>query len=167
MAGGDPGRHAGDAPAMTATLHRLALGEMEPAARIHRAAFDDRLPWLAGLHTPDEDLAFFRDRVFTTCELWGARDGGLLVGMIAFRAGWIDHLYVLPTAQRRGIGGALLALAKSGSPGLMLWTFQRNLPARRFYEWHGFRPIRETDGNDNEEREPDVLYGWQVDDPRP
>jgi hypothetical protein len=43
----------------------------------------------------------------------------------------------------------------------MLWTFQRNAPARRFYEKEGFVAVRETDGSGNEEREPDVLYLWK------
>jgi putative acetyltransferase len=150
---------------MTPSPHRLSLAEMEQAARIHRAAFDDRLPWLAGLHTPEEDLAFYRDQVFATCELWGVSEAGALVGFIAFRPGWIEQLYVLPSVQRQGAGAALLAVAKAASPSLLLWTFQRNLPARRFYEAHGFRPIRETDGSDNEEREPDVLYRWQGEEP--
>ncbi len=33
--------------------------------------------------------------------------------------------------------------------------------ARRFYEARGFRPVRFTDGADNEERWPDVRYRWQ------
>ena len=28
---------------------------MDAAAAVHRAAFDQALPWLAGLHTPEED----------------------------------------------------------------------------------------------------------------
>jgi hypothetical protein len=43
---------------------------------------------------------------------------------------------------------------------LELWTFQRNANARRFYETHGFRCARLTDGRDNEEHEPDALYEW-------
>src|SRR6185437_14189007 len=54
------------------TLRRLELADMDAAARIHRAAFDRALPWLAGLHTPDEDRWFFRERVFRACEVWGA-----------------------------------------------------------------------------------------------
>jgi mannose-6-phosphate isomerase-like protein (cupin superfamily) len=34
---------------------------------------------------------------------------------------------------------------------LSLWTFQRNLVARRFYEQHGFLLVDETDGARNEE----------------
>ena len=45
---------------------------------------------------------------------------------------------------------------------LTLWTFQRNLRARRFYEANGFVAVRETDGAGNEEKEPDVLYRWEL-----
>jgi hypothetical protein len=44
--------------------------------------------------------------------------------------------------------------------GLTLWTFQRNAPARRFYEARGFVGSVFTDGSRNEEREPDALYTW-------
>jgi GNAT superfamily N-acetyltransferase len=133
---------------------------MGQAAKIHRAAFDERLPWLVGLHTPAEDHAYFRDCVFVECEVWGAF-GDELLGLIAFRDGWIDQLYVLPNRQRQGVGAALLQIAKTTQSSLSLWTFQRNAPARRFYEKHGFAAGEETDGSRNEEREPDVLYHWR------
>ena len=134
---------------------------MAQVAVVHRKAFDEGLPWLAGLHTPAEDLAFFRDRVFVACDLWGAIDDEL-IGFIAFRDGWIDHLYVLPHRQGQGVGRALLEIAKAANPsGLLLWTFQRNEHARRFYTKQDFIAVKETDGSGNEEREPDVLYRWQ------
>lgn len=34
------------------------------------------------------------------------------------------------------------------------------LRARSFYGRHGFKIDRETDGANNEERQPDVLYKW-------
>ena len=41
--------------------------------------------------------------------------------------------------QRRGVGDAMLAHAKRLRPtGLRLWAFQRNAPARSFYEARGF-----------------------------
>jgi ribosomal protein S18 acetylase RimI-like enzyme len=141
-------------------LRRLELSDMDAAAVVHRMAFDARLPWLAGLHTPAEDRAFFRDRVFAECEVWGCGRPNL-IGFIACREGWIDQLYVLPEHQVRGAGSALLDLAKTRFPSLQLWTFQRNAGARRFYEGRGFRVVRETDGRDNEEREPDLLYRWE------
>jgi len=145
---------------MTVTVKRLSRDEMDRAAVILRIAFDDRLPWLAGLHTPEEDRAFFRDHVFSTGDVWGAIDGDI-VGFIAFRKDWIDHLYVLPDRQRRGTGRELLLVAMSAWTCLKLWTFQRNFAARAFYEKNGFIVVRETDGSGNEEREPDVLYRWQ------
>ena len=39
--------------------------------------------------------------------------------------------------------------------------FQRNTPARRFYERRGIRPVESTDGAENEERGPDVRYVWK------
>jgi GNAT superfamily N-acetyltransferase len=146
---------------MTLDIRRLEQAEMAAAARVHRAAFDDRLPWLAGLHTPDEDRAFFSGHVFATCEVWGAWDVASLTAFIAFREGWVDHLYVLPSHQARGLGGRLLQIAKDRQPELSLWTFQRNALARRFYEARGFAVIEMTDGARNDEREPDVLYGWR------
>ena len=55
----------------------------------------------------------------------------------------------------------LLEQAKAGADELSLWTFQQNLRARLFYERHGFSVVTETDGADNEEKLPDVLYRWR------
>ncbi|MDP3175485.1 MAG: GNAT family N-acetyltransferase [Phenylobacterium sp.] len=143
-------------------LRRLNLEDMAAAARVHRAAFDARLPWLAGLHTPDEDLAYFREQVFAACEVWGAFEGDALAGFIAFRNGWIDQLYVSPDQQGRGMGARLLGFAKAANVGLSLWTFQANAGARGFYEARGFEVVTLTDGAGNEEREPDALYRWRA-----
>jgi GNAT superfamily N-acetyltransferase len=142
------------------TLRRLELADMDAAARVLRTAFDQALPWLAGLHTPEEDRWFFRERVFKTCEVWGAFDGAGLIGVLAFRDRWIDQLYVLPNAQGSGVGSALLQIAQSSCESLHLWTFQRNIQARRFYEVRGFGLVEETDGARNEEKEPDAHYLW-------
>jgi len=141
-------------------LRQLKLEDMDAAARVVRTAFDQALPSLAGLRTPEEDQWFFRERIFNTCEMWGAFDGAAMRGIIAFREGWIDQLYVLPEAQRRGLGKDLLQVAQNAFDRLQLWTFQRNAPARRFYEARGFALIQETDGAGNEEKEPDALYLW-------
>ena len=141
-------------------LRQLELDDMDRAAVVHRVSFDHALPTLAGLHTPEEDRWYFRERVFTACELWGSFDDQDLVGIIAFREGWIDQLYVLPSSQGRGIGTALLEIARNRFANFSLWTLQRNSNARRFYERHGFTLARQTDGSANAEKEPDVLYVW-------
>ncbi|QYO79062.1 GNAT family N-acetyltransferase [Devosia salina] len=132
---------------------------MDAAAKVLRRSFDDRLPSLAGLHTPEEDLEYFRTHLFRESEMWGAFTGQL-VGFIAFAGEWIEQLYILPEWQGMGIGKVLLEIAKVKSRSLRLWTFQQNAPARQFYERHGFVPIEATDGLGNEAKAPDVLYQW-------
>ncbi len=152
---------------MTTLIRRLALKDMDAAAGVHHAAFGERLPWLADLHTADEHCSYFRGQVFTTCILWGAEEDGVILGIIAFREGWVDHLYVLPHAHRRGLGTALLRVAQTTFPSLSLWTFQKNEAARRFYEARGFVAVEMSDGGRNEEHEPDVLYRWTAIRPDP
>lgn len=40
---------------------------MAACALIHRDSLDAALPWLAGLHTPEQDEAFFSGPVFDAC----------------------------------------------------------------------------------------------------
>jgi SAM-dependent methyltransferase/GNAT superfamily N-acetyltransferase len=85
----------------------------------------------------------------------------LVVGFLGLEGHELDQLYVRPGWWRRGIGSRLVELAKGRSPdGLALWTLQVNAGARRFYERHGFAVVRLTGGEGNEERQPDVRYGW-------
>jgi putative acetyltransferase len=131
--------------------------DAEDVARLFRAVRRACLPYLPELHTADEDLWFFRNRVFVECEVWVA---GAMQGFVAFRKGWVDHLYVRPEFHGQGIGTALLARAMQNHSPLRLWAFQRNTAAIRFYLARGFREIARTDGRTNEEREPDVLMEW-------
>lgn len=140
-------------------VRRLDLQEMAQASRIHRASFDDRLPWLIGLHTPQEDQWFYENCIFPQCEVWAAFSPDM-AGIIAFKQGWIEQLYILPEFQGQGIGSALLRQAQQTFPHLQLWTFQRNIQAQKFYGKRGFTAIDKTDGSSNEEKEPDILFEW-------
>jgi putative acetyltransferase len=141
-------------------IRRARDDESDAVAALVRLSKETAMPYLPKLHTPDEDRAFFRDRVFAECEAWVAEREGDVVGICAFRAGWVDQLYVHPAHRRIGIGAALLRKAKDANDRLQLWAFQRNTNALRFYESQGFRLVKTTDGADNEEREPDALYAW-------
>ncbi|SFH70903.1 GNAT family N-acetyltransferase [Bradyrhizobium sp. cf659] len=141
-------------------LRQLALTDMGAAAQVHRIAFDRAMPQLVGLHTPDMDRWFYREHVLKACRVWGRFDQDALSGLIAFRDGWVEQLYVLPAAQGRGVGTELLDVAKRACERLELWTFQRNERARRFYEARGFALVEQTDGARNEEKEPDARYVW-------
>lgn len=88
-----------------------------------------------------------------------------LVGMIGLAErdgfGWIDHLYLEPAEVNKGIGTRLVKWGMSELPHpIRLFTFQENTLSRRFYERLGFRAIGYTDGAENEEGCPDVLYEY-------
>ena len=143
-------------------MHAIRQAEMDDAeavARLFRAVRRASLPYLPDLHTPEEDLGFFRHRVFADCEVWLAQ-ARAIDGFIAFRRGWVEHLYVRPERQGQGLGKALLAVAIKGCAPLRLWVFQRNAAAIGFYRARGFVEIERTDGSRNEEREPDLLMAW-------
>jgi ribosomal protein S18 acetylase RimI-like enzyme len=96
-------------------------------------------------------------------EVWVAALDGRVVGFAALREAHLDHLYVHPDYHGRGVGTALLHEALRHRPeGVLLWVFQQNAQARRFYERRGFILLRETDGRGNEERTPDALYEWKL-----
>jgi GNAT superfamily N-acetyltransferase len=111
--------------------------------------------------TLEDDRARFRDVVAVEHEIWIAEAAGRIVGFLAIRDDFVDQLFVCTGAQRRGVGTALLRKAVELSPGgLRLFTFQRNAPARSFYEKHGFRAVK-FGVSPPPENEPDVEYRWE------
>jgi ribosomal protein S18 acetylase RimI-like enzyme len=145
-------------------IRRATPEDADELAKLLRAAMNGAMPWLADLHTPEEDRWFMREVVLQD-EVWVADVDGRPVGFVALgsRAGstYLQHLYVLPEHQRNGVGSELMAHAKAQRPdGFRLWVFQRNEGARRFYEKHELRLVEVTDGSGNEEKEPDALYEW-------
>jgi len=135
---------------------------MPALARLHRHTVRTSLPFVPELHTPEDDARFFGETLFTRADIWLVEDvAGEIAGYVAFRPDFVEHLFIHPERQQRGLGLALLKKAMEGANELSLWTFQQNLRARRFYERHGFAVVMETDGLDNEEKLPDVLYRWR------
>jgi GNAT superfamily N-acetyltransferase len=117
----------------------------------------------AGVHDDEDVRRHFASHVVEDCELWVAEQGGALAGILVLEGEWVHQLYVDPDLTGRGIGSRLLAVARRERPGgLRLWTFASNAGAQRFYERHGFVAVRRTDGRDNEEGAPDILYASQV-----
>ncbi|HEY1779532.1 MAG TPA: GNAT family N-acetyltransferase [Roseiarcus sp.] len=120
------------------------------------------MPYLPLLYTELEVLEWIGGIVLRTSSVTLAVSGdGEVRGFASVRSGVLDHLYVAPGLQSRGLGTLLLAAAKEESPrGLRLHVFQRNLSARRFYERRGFKLIELRNGSSNEEGEPDAVYEW-------
>lgn len=140
-------------------IRRARLEDAEAVVRIFRESRAEAMPWLPVLHTPEEDVGFFRKAL--DGEAYVFELDGAAAGFIVLRDDMLDALYVAPAVQGRGVGSALLERAEEARPGgFRLWVFQKNRRARRFYEARGCRLIRETDGAANEERTPDALYEW-------
>lgn len=73
----------------------------------------------------------------------------------------IHALYTHPNARRQGIGSHLLRHAQRQNARLELWTAQDNHPARALYAAHGFYPVALTNGQGNDEGQPDMRLIWQ------
>jgi GNAT superfamily N-acetyltransferase len=144
------------------TIRRATAADASRVATVYIASRRGAAEWLPTVGTDDEIRAFVIDQMIPERECWVADDNDRIVAVLALHHDEVDQLYVAPDAQRRGIGDAMLAHAKRLRPaGLRLWAFQRNAPARRFYEARGFVATKFTDGATNMEREADVLYQWQ------
>lgn len=138
------------------SVRRLQAGATPAVVGVFTRSRAAAMPWLPVLHTPDEDLAFFADQI-ATAEAWGVFDGPDLAGFAVVRGDWLDHLYVHPGWQGRGVGSALLEHGWSRTDGgLQLWAFEANHAAIGFYRRHLFEVVERTDGAGNEERLPDV-----------
>ena len=72
-------------------------------------------------------------------------------GFIGLEGAHIAGLFVRAGSRGRGIGRALLGPAKAGRAGHRHSVYEKNAPARRFYEREGFRHAgRGVDGNTGE-----------------
>lgn len=140
-------------------IREATTADLQSIVRLHHHVRKASLPYLPVLHTIEEGLVFFA-AVLNDCTVQVAERNGTIIGYCAYRDGWVEHLYIDPAHQGRGIGGTLLKGAMRVNDILQLWTFQKNMQARSFYESYGFRLVRTTEGSGNEEREPDALYEW-------
>jgi GNAT superfamily N-acetyltransferase len=141
---------------------RVGLDDGAAVAAVFGAARAE-MAYLPVLHTADEDRTFFTERVLGSGshEVTVAEADGAVVAFSAVHGGWLEHLYVTPQWQGRGIGSALLTRARSEHPGgLELWVFEPNARAAALYARAGFAVIERTDGSRNEERVPDLRMRW-------
>ena len=83
-------------------------------------------------------------------------------------SGEVYAIYVLPAAQGRGHGRALIRectrdLAASGMTSLLIWVLRENAIGRGFYERMGGRPVREKPLEEfpGAEEYIETGYGWK------
>ena len=125
------------------------------------------LTFLPMLHSIEGYRRFVAGVLLKECVVTVIEDDTGIISFLALQGEEIRQLYTRPDRIGRGAGTELIeAVKSSGVAVLELWCFQANTRARLFYEARGFRPIRFTDGADNEERVPDVRYRWDRHRPR-
>ena len=108
-----------------------------------------------------EDRDYFREHVLKENKVFVVEDSERPVAFMAMRDEFIDHLYVHPDFQNRGIGKMFLDYARRLSPEhVWLYTLQINLNARAFYEKNGFT-AEKFGVSPPPEGEPDVEYHWR------
>jgi len=142
-------------------LRQATSGDAGPLADVYCASFG-LLTFLPKLHSIDGYRWFVAEVMLKQCAVTVAEDDTGIVSFLALKGEDLEQLYTRPDRTGRGAGAQLIDAAKSsGVAALELWCFEANTRARRFYEAHGFRAIRFTDGTHNEEKTPDVRYRWE------
>lgn len=139
---------------------------LTPAARRHVAPIAGILGhwrkeagWMPSANTLQQDRAAARLLLRRT-EVTIARRPFRVLGFIALSGKIVQALYLAPEAVGQGLGRSLIDHAKARTDRLELWTHQANSAARRFYLRQGFYENRLTNGEDNDERQPDVHLVW-------
>jgi len=142
-----------------ATLRDFAPGDLDAVADILRCATRKAYSFMAWTHTDDSFAAFIAHTLPTWDAVRVAVADYRPVGFACLEGDLLDQLFVLPDWQGKGIGSLLLDDIKTLRPaGFRLYTFQKNLAARAFYEHRGF--VETGRGFSEQEQEADIAYRW-------
>jgi len=127
----------------------------------------------AGLGQPAEDRSVTEVRAWTSRlldrpgELWVAAGSDDVIGFLHLDGDWLDQIFVHPARRDRGVGSALIDLAKGLRPqGFGLRVHQANTRARDFYLRHGLTELERTDGSSYRDGSPDAQMAWLGEDPQ-
>lgn len=143
-------------------LRRARAADARVAADVWLRSYAAALPTVRCAHDDADVQDWFARVLVPQYETWVAVTAHSVVGLLVLNGGELKQLYLEPDWRGHGLGDRFMTLAKQRRPdGLTLWTFQVNGPARRFYQRHGFVEVERTDGQRNDEREPDVRCVWQ------
>lgn len=149
----------------TVSFRRAGPTDAEAVAHVYLTSRKTFVSFAPLIHSDDDVFRWISGTLIPSGNVTVATLDGEVVGMMSLSregaVGWIDHLYIHPTAIGHGIGTCMVDLAKAQlGHTIRLHTFQENMRARQFYERHGFRALKFRDGTANEEKCPDVLYEW-------
>jgi GNAT superfamily N-acetyltransferase len=130
------------------TIRRCRDDEREAIFAIVNAAaeaYRDVIPpdrW----HEPYMPMDELEAEIAAGVEFWGYEDGGSLLGIMGVQpvrdVDLIRHAYILPEAQGRGVGGALLEhIMRAATRRLLVGTWAAAEWAIGFYRKHGFEQV--------------------------
>jgi GNAT superfamily N-acetyltransferase len=139
-------------------LSSYNASHVEDLLRLWRESFEHGVG-VTDPHPLEEQRAFFLSEVLPKNSVRLALQAGSLVGFIAATPESISQLYVRVSCLAQGVGSLLLHWAKEQSTGsLWLYTFSRNINARRFYEKNGFKAV--ATGFEPTWKLEDIKYEW-------
>lgn len=149
-------------PTDPVTLRPATLADTSAMADVHVAAREANLAGMPPMvHTREATQDWIARRVEGGSEAWVAERGEVILGYLVLTDDWLDDLFLRPGSYGQGVGAAMLDLTKTLRPaGFMLWVFESNAGARRFYRRHGLVELERTDGSGNEEKAPDIRMAW-------
>lgn len=117
------------------------LAIINAAAEVYRGVIPADC-WHSPYMPPDE----LDSEIAAGVTFWGHDRDGVLVGVMGLQSvrdvDLIRHAYVLPDAQRHGVGATLLgALRRQSTRPMLVGTWAAADWAIRFYRRHGFEPV--------------------------
>ncbi|MCS5711646.1 GNAT family N-acetyltransferase [Candidatus Berkiella aquae] len=151
---------------MTKALLRYATtDDIHDIAKVYLRSRKELVAFAPLAHSDDNIHEWVRNTLLPNEQVIVAEKNVIIIGMMSLTSEdekkWIKQLYIHPDSVGQGVGTLMIKKAKSilGSP-IYLYTFEKNIGAKRFYEKHGFLAIDFDDGSGNEEHCPAILYRW-------
>ncbi|WP_405062248.1 GNAT family N-acetyltransferase [Kribbella sp. NBC_01505] len=121
-------------------LRPATPADVEPIAELRAVVLRPDLERL-GRYDERRVRQRFRDS-FDPAHAWIIEDSDRFAGSIALRPAdgvvWLEHFFLDPQLQGRGLGSAVLQHVLDSHPGVVRLNVLQGSPARRLYERHGF-----------------------------
>ena len=89
-------------------IRQASIDDASDVAELFLTTRRDAMPYLPTLYTDDQIRQWIAKVVFVQCAVWIAEVQGRIIGFMALVGDHLEHLYILPTSQRHGIGSQLL-----------------------------------------------------------